>query len=610
MSDNSTDNISAREIMNDIIGGSGEGALSQGCLATSASPFMIDIKKIVVNLNNMLSRSVAKRPRDDSPVLVIDTEEGTNAMSYRDALVAAAPELDLPKPTDLVIPGANRLIVKLKKNENLEKLKKMIEGDPNLGKLAQAKISKHKKHRLILFGVPDSITDDVFKKEVEALEDTMGRPIEIIKSFKNGKVITDNKNYIIDVDAQVAQKLINLGKFVINFNRLSVIRVVLDMSQSGEVMNTGNDLDSEGDWEDREDRILKEKDRSDFIEISDKIFFACMKAEANYLLSHNKIKDLEEEIGAGRAKIKDLESQLSGISEKNVTLESIEDKRQKLVEEYGKNQTRIQEFINCIPEGSPSERSLGNEGKKENSQVLVIDTNDGATALSYRDALIAKAPELKLPNPADLLMPGTSRLIVKMKDIQNLEKFKQIIDNDPNLGTLAQSKISKQKKFRLILFGVPDYTNDEELKSYLESLGETGGRPVEIVKSFKNGKRVTDTKHYIVDVDSRSGENLVNLSRIIIHFNRVRIKKYFNYTRCFKCQRFGHTANSCKWTGIFCAGCGGKHDTRVCTSSTTKCINCLEGQYKNDSNHRADDRVNCKSFLDYKASLISKNKYE
>ncbi|KAG8172673.1 hypothetical protein JTE90_026100 [Oedothorax gibbosus] len=331
MSENSTDNISVREIMNDIIGGSGEGALSQGCLATSASPFMNAIKKIVVDLNYMvdrelsmkkitnltasnfkmehnkillrcmdaesahlitetkaktlneqlkilesqhlsnnqvltninenikileglndriqtlaesynenqtrvknvldnldtdlsegLSKSVAKRPRDDSPVIVIDTEEGTNAMSYRDALVARAPELDLPKPTDLVIPGVNRLIVKLKNNENLEKFKKIIEGDPNLGKLAQAKISKHKKHRLIMFGVPDSITDEVFKKEVEALEDSMGKPIEIIKSFKNGKVITDNKNYIIDVEAQVAQKLVNLGKFVINFNRVRI----------------------------------------------------------------------------------------------------------------------------------------------------------------------------------------------------------------------------------------------------------------------------------------------------------------------------------------------------------------------------------------------------
>ncbi|KAG8176147.1 hypothetical protein JTE90_012400 [Oedothorax gibbosus] len=65
---------------------------------------------------------------------------------------------------------------------NLTKLKNLVDNDPNLGKMAQTKISKTRKHRLILFGVADSVTEEKFKLELIALGETMGKPIDLIKS--------------------------------------------------------------------------------------------------------------------------------------------------------------------------------------------------------------------------------------------------------------------------------------------------------------------------------------------------------------------------------------------------------------------------------------------
>ncbi|KAG8179184.1 hypothetical protein JTE90_004013 [Oedothorax gibbosus] len=199
----------------------------------------------------------------------------------------------------------------------------------------------------------------------------------------------------------------------------------------------------------QEARKLNQKDRSDLLELTGKVLLTCMQAEAEFILSDGKIKDLEELIANKDKKIFDLQSQ---IANSDVTLETIDGKLQRLIETYQDNQKLINELLNKLPEGDTSDISAKNL-KIDEAPVMVIDTNDNATALSYRDALMARAPELNIPNPMDLVIPRANRLIVKMRDTSNLEKFKNIIDNDPNLNKLALAKISKCRKDRLILFG-------------------------------------------------------------------------------------------------------------------------------------------------------------
>ncbi|KAG8174404.1 hypothetical protein JTE90_016100 [Oedothorax gibbosus] len=335
-------------------------------------------------------------------------------------------------------------------------------------------------------------------------------------------------------------------------------------------------------------RKLNQKDRSELKELHINILLECMKAEANYLLAGAKISELENQL-----------------SNRDVTLEGIDKKLDLLVDSNKLNNIKILEVLDGLGDtDSITSNITKSKIKKDESPVLVIDTNEDVTAFSYRDALMKRAPDLDIPNPADLVIPRANRLIIKMKDSSNLEKFRDTIQNDPNLGKLANSKISKLRKVRLIAFGVPDSIKEQEFKQHLESLEETGGRPVEIIKAFKNGKKLTDTTNYIMDVDSKTADNLLILSKFVLHFNRVRIKRYFNILRCYRCQWFGHASHNCKYD-VACAACAGRHETRQCTSNQQKCINCLQGKggYKHD--HRADDRA-CNEFLDYKANLLSR----
>ncbi|KAG8179213.1 hypothetical protein JTE90_004041 [Oedothorax gibbosus] len=281
---------------------------------------------------------------------------------------------------------------------------------------------------------------------------------------------------------------------------------------------------------------LSQKERSELKQLHLELLLECFKAEAIHL--------------ATEAKVVDLENQLTN---KVTTLDNIEKDLQTLVNNNKENNKKKFEFLNTIGENE-SVISTKPGPKKDESPVLVIDTNENSTAFSYRDALMKMAPDLNIPTPADLVIPRANRIIVKMKDTNNLEKFRNIIENDPNLGKLAQSKISKQRKTRLIMFGVPDSVPELEFKSFVEALEETGGRPIELIKSFKNGKKIMDTSNYIIDVDSKTADNLLTLSKFVLNFNRIRIQRYFNILRCYRCQRFGHASHNCKWS-IACAAC-------------------------------------------------------
>ncbi|KAG8175587.1 hypothetical protein JTE90_018880 [Oedothorax gibbosus] len=302
------------------------------------------------------------------------------------------------------------------------------------------------------------------------------------------------------------------------------------------------------------------------------------------------------------------------------TLESIDSKIKSFTEAYSENQARISTLLDTLKlDTVEGEMQIKPKKTRDEAPVLVIDTSEGTNAMSYRDALMAAAPDLELPStplelprPSDLVIPGANRLIVKMRDQNNLEKFKSLIDSDPNLGKLAQAKISRRRKHRLILFGVPDEISENDFKTEVEALGETMGKPITIIKSFKNGKVVTQTQNFIIEVEAQVAENLLKLSRFVLNFNRIRIQRYFNILRCFKCQRFGHAAHSCSWDTT-CAKCAGAHDTRQCDSGSKveRCANCLgnrtkAGAQKFDHHHRADSRL-CDSYLDYKHFTITKN---
>ena len=58
----------------------------------------------------------------------------------------------------------------------------------------------------------------------------------------------------------------------------------------------------------------------------------------------------------------------------------------------------------------------------------------------------------------------------------------------------------------------------------------------------------------------------------------VKYRPQIQPTRCYKCNRYGHTAKLCK-NEITCAKCSNKHPTKECDSQIKKCINCGSDHY-------------------------------
>ncbi|KAG8179195.1 hypothetical protein JTE90_004024 [Oedothorax gibbosus] len=107
-----------------------------------------------LNLNDQYREPPKKynKSKQDVPALIIDTIVEGGAKSYRDALVNLAPNFGNPKLTDIIIPRPNRLILKMRNHETLEKFQKQLDSDEKLNKMAQTKISIKETKVNILWG--------------------------------------------------------------------------------------------------------------------------------------------------------------------------------------------------------------------------------------------------------------------------------------------------------------------------------------------------------------------------------------------------------------------------------------------------------------------------
>lgn len=88
---------------------------------------------------------------------------------------------------------------------------------------------------------------------------------------------------------------------------------------------------------------------------------------------------------------------------------------------------------------------------------------------------------------------------------------------------------------------------------------------------------------------------------IQVGYVNYRVRPYIpNPRRCFKCQRFGHTLQSCRGKET-CAKCSStEHNTETCKTQDLKCVNCTEP-------HPAYSRK-CKRFQDEKQIMSLKVK--
>ncbi|KAG8156066.1 hypothetical protein JTE90_007574 [Oedothorax gibbosus] len=337
------------------------------------------------------------------------------------------------------------------------------------------------------------------------------------------------------------------------------------------------------------------KTQADFTEINVKMFLICSDAVAAQLKAEEKIRALERMIADKNDQFNRLESTIKDLSNNFKNDVRAHDNSVKLT-----GSPKIQDSI------APGSSKLTYK-PRDDTPALIIDTVVEGGAKSYRDALVSLAPDLGNPKFSDIIMSRPNRLILKMKDHENLKQFREQLESNNKINKLAQTKISENKKQRLIFFGVPDDYDEKKFRDLIMGLEEVQVKDCEIVKSFGNSRKTSNLLNFIADIDTNAATYLLKATKLIVDYCRIRINKYINIQRCFRCQRFGHTAYKCSYKHA-CAGCGDNHDTRQCTSKEVLCINCEDGGGNCKSDHRADSK-DCPSYKNYKRDTISfKNK--
>ncbi|CAL1281252.1 unnamed protein product [Larinioides sclopetarius] len=108
--------------------------------------------------------------------------------------------------------------------------------------------------------------------------------------------------------------------------------------------------------------------------------------------------------------------------------------------------------------------------------------------------------------------------------------------------------------------------SDNELQEELKSQGVCVARRILI---RRNGQLIP-TKHVVLTF-----ENPILPKYIKAGYLRCNVRPYIpNPLRCFQCQRYGHSRQSCRGKPS-CAKCAATdHDTSSCTSDSVKCVNC------------------------------------
>lgn len=315
-----------------------------------------------------------------------------------------------------------------------------------------------------------------------------------------------------------------------------------------------------------------------------------------------KVEDIDELLDENqylKEKLEGIEKELEVHRKYKETLETLDIKEQ--INELKKLHQNQSEKLDKIQATLLSSDSQGkNADEQRVDQVLIIDTPQGQKQ-TYCNILRKSLKKDKDLLPQDIIVTSKDRVIVKMKDKEDLEKVYKNLQRDKSISREAKVRLSKTPTQKVLLSGVPvDVTFDDILQAIHLVPGIQQGK-LEIIKGFQGR---TGLRHILVTTDNMNSEILVKRSRILIDMVSVRVSRFFEITRCFRCQRFGHISTHCRFAPR-CACCGNSHDTRQCTSKIISCCNCPDP----GSSHRADSQ-DCPVFQEKRREVLRRQQQD
>jgi hypothetical protein len=192
-------------------------------------------------------------------------------------------------------------------------------------------------------------------------------------------------------------------------------------------------------------------------------------------------------------------------------------------------------------------------GKKPTNIYTVLVTPTVADDDATSDDTKNKVMELIDPNRLGIKIKRITRTRNKAIRFESesannetkLKACKQLEENH------FEVNVPKKMLPRIAVYSVRAKVTEKELKEDIEAqndLLETS----HVKPLFRFGKRNEHTTNWVVELDPESRKKILYNKRVFAGFSSYKVKDFVSATRCYKCQRHGHTAKNCRIAGYEC----------------------------------------------------------
>lgn len=278
---------------------------------------------------------------------------------------------------------------------------------------------------------------------------------------------------------------------------------------------------------------------------------------------HLKLKAVEHDCSANGSEIGRWESM-----DYNEGLDEVwGDKRSRMSDKKDKGNKRVRNE-NEEDTGSEEEQEIPQKERNENYVVIIRFNEKNQESMKkvnpfmLTTTLAKKIGEIEY---AKILNDGN--LMVRCADAMQMEKALKVkeigkckVENTGRVGARREDGCIG------VITGVPMNVSMEELKKNIK-----GGKVLN-VQRLKTTKEGVMRESETVSIEFE-GENIPK--KVFLGFMSYPVRMYIpKPMRCFKCQRFGHTAKNCNRQRR-CARCGGDHEYGKCgIGIPPKCCSC------------------------------------
>ena len=206
-----------------------------------------------------------------------------------------------------------------------------------------------------------------------------------------------------------------------------------------------------------------------------------------------------------------------------------------------------------------SNQTCENENDNQWPRFLIMEAADEKVPLNLNAFVLKKAIDGMANAELDNVKPMKSGSV--FIEVETKQQCKNLLKTTKLLGYLPV-KVSPHRTPNSSKFVIKceelDKMDEEEIKKELQPQGIIAVKRISIRYSL-----------YVLTIKGQTIPKRINIGYL-----KKETRPYIpNPQRCFQCQKFGHTKNSCKGKAV-CAGCGEEgHNLDDCKNDP-KCVNC------------------------------------